>query len=108
MHSDIKTLAGACRAFRHEYGVWPIPSSVDQSAYGFSNWLSGVTGSEPNKDVIAELKDDPAGPRNVRRIRFLNLGDYLRDNDGNVICPTNKNFKYRFFFNVDADTNAVY
>ncbi|MDD4870366.1 MAG: type II secretion system protein [Kiritimatiellae bacterium] len=98
--SDARTLAGACQAYRTEYGRWPIPDPLSSLA---TNWYSNPS---ENASVI-EVFTGTGTEQNPRQIKFLNLGDYVRDISGNVLNPITMQ-PYRFFVNLDVNTNSVY
>ncbi|OGV69106.1 MAG: hypothetical protein A2283_04360 [Lentisphaerae bacterium RIFOXYA12_FULL_48_11] len=99
-NSDKNTLAAAFRAYRHEYGKWPLPSG-SASTIGEIKCAGTL-----NPLVIENLlnKDQDCNPR---EISFINIGDYLRDTTNNAILSPSSGKPYTFVFNLDNDSCYV-
>ena len=93
--SDVKTLAAAMWAYRHEYGRWPCSensgTAVTYRANNYRLW-EYMTGNDEDQ--------------NPRLIRFVNWSEYLTNSSGSIVCPTSMQ-PYTIIFNLETDTVTV-
>lgn len=96
--SDQRTLEAACRAYRHEYGKWPIPA-------GKGDPVSGrvLCAGDENAQVVELLLRD----NNQKKITFVNLGDYVRNLTNDVILSPSSGKPFTFVFDLDEDSCSV-
>ena len=74
---DLSAIVAAIKAYRQEYGKWPVaPSKMDQASDEFNSWYGPPTQLQESKDLMKILSGDPTVQKegqtmNPKGVRFL-------------------------------------
>ena len=74
---DLSSIVAAVKAYRQEYGKWPVaPSKMDQASDEFNSWYGPPTQLQESKDLMKILSGDPTVQKegqtmNPKGVRFL-------------------------------------
>ena len=101
--ADIRTLEAACRAYRHEYGKWPL-QNPDEADYS-----SKVSYEDNNALVVRNLyltADGTSRGKNPNNINFLNLADYQTKAGDTILIPSSLK-PFVFVFDLGKDSCSV-